>query len=311
MKSSSLLPLLSVVIFSALSGCGNNTVFQEKILVSDYPSASGIEYLDSSFIVIGDDANNLLFLNNDLKPSDSLLLFVFSEKRIPKSTKADLEGITITRDKKILLLGSGSLSPYRDVAWLVDPQTKQKDIIVLDSFFNRLRGSGIAEINIEGITSLPGNFVLANRGSKGNPKNHLIIVQQNFWKNQHAPITILLAGGSNDTTVFNGISGLAYAPKSDRLVMTVSTEDTRNAMADGAIGKSYLWIIKNFSAKKGWKAINPDQVVDLQSIDAAFKGQKIESVCITNETNDFLHLVLAADNDNGSSSFFKMIVEKD
>jgi hypothetical protein len=81
-------------------------------------------------------------------------------------------------------------------------------------------------------------------------------------------------------------------------------------MDDGAIGKSYLWIIKNISAKRKWKAINPDQVIDLGSIDPRFNGQKIESVCVMKETKDLFHLVLAADNDDGSSSLFKLIIKK-
>ena len=64
------------------------------------------------------------------------------------------------------------------------------------------------------------------------------------------------------------------------------------------------------SSKKNWKALNPDQTIDLESIDPRFKGEKIESVCITKETKNFLHLVMVADNDNGSSSFLKLIIEK-
>ena len=121
---------------------------------------------------------------------------------------------------------------------------------------------------------------------------------------------MIKVGITADTNVFNGVSGIAYAHNSDGLVLSISTEDTRNALDDGAIGKSYLWIIKNFSSKRNWKAINPDQVIDLDSLDPKFKGQKIESVCITKETRNFLHLVLAADNDNGSSTLFKLIAEK-
>ena len=103
---------------------------------------------------------------------------------------------------------------------------------------------------------------------------------------------------------------MSYSYKSDRLIMTISTEDTHNALEDGAIGKSYLWIFKNISSKRRWKAANPSQVIELDAMDARFKGQKIESVCITSETRDFLHLVMAADNDDGSSTLFRVVVEK-
>ena len=303
--------LFFVIIVTSFSiSCGNNSLLKE-VKQLDYPSASGIEYFNRQYYIIGDDANDLLVLDSNFNPIDSIQLYSFTEKRIPKAVKADLEAITITKDNKLLLIGSGSLSPYRNIAWLIDPVTKQKDSIRLDTFYQRLTLYGIKELNIEGACSIPGSIILCNRGSKGYPKNQLILTSENFWKDQaNVPISTILTGSATDSTVFNGISGLAYANKSDRLIVTVSTEDTRNNMDDGAIGKSYLWIIKNITSKKNWKTLNPDQVIDLEAIDPKFKGQKIESVCITKETKNFLHLVLVADNDNGSSSIFKMITEK-
>ncbi len=276
-----------------------------------YPSASGIEYFNNQFYVIGDDANELLILDSNLNPIDSINFYSFKEKRIPKKAKADLESITITKDNKLLIVGSGSLSPNRNIAWLIDPATKKKDSIRLDTFYQRLIPNGIREINIEGICAIPGSIILTNRGSKGYPKNHLILTSNDFWTDQaNAPISLILVGSSTDSSLFNGVSGLAYSKQSDRLILTVSTEDTRNNMDDGAIGKSYLWIIENITSKKKWKAVNPDKIIDLENIDPKFRGQKIESVCITKETKNFLHLVLAADNDDGSSSLFKLIAEK-
>ena len=305
----SVLKIFTLSIF--LAACGSNNMLKEIKKLDHYPSASGIEYFNKQFYIIGDDASNLLILDSNLNPVDSITLYSFTEKRIPKKLKADLEAITITKDNKLLIMGSGSSSPNRNAAWLIDPVTKQQDSIRLDTFYKRLPLNGIKEINIEGVCAIPGSIIFSNRGSKGYPKNHLVFTSEGFWKDQvNAPITAILAGSDTDSTLFTGISGLAYAKKSDRLLLTVSTEDTRNSMDDGTIGKSYLWIVKNITAKKKWKAINPDQVIDLEAIDGRFKGQKIESVCVVKETKNFLHLVLVADNDNGSSSIFKMIAEK-
>ena len=304
------LTCIFITIFFAIS-CGNDNILKEVKKLGDYPSASGIEYLDDKFYVIGDDANNLLLLDSNLAPADSLQLYLFPGKRIPKPVKADLESILVTAGKKLLLLGSGSLSPQRDIAWLIDPVTKQKDSIHLDVFYQRLKESGIKELNIEGSCAVTGSIVLSNRGNKAYPKNHLIITSSSFWeKQEHAQIVVIPVGSNTDTSFFNGVSGIAYAKKSDKLLLTVSTEDTRSNIDDGAIGKSYLWIINGFSVKKNWKAINPNQVIELDAIDPQFKGQKIESVCVTGETKDFLQLVLAADNDDGTSTVFRMLVEK-
>jgi hypothetical protein len=307
------LPVISI-IFCIIISCGNRNILYESKSFSNYPSASGIEYFDKKFYIIGDDANNFLITDSTLAVTDSISLYSFTEKRIPKAVKADLEAITTVLDndqQKLLLLGSGSLPPYRNTAWLIDPVTQHTDSIRLDTFYQRLKFHGLDEINIEGVCSMPGMVILSNRGNKNYPKNFLIFTKQQFWKNQsQTPITLIRIGVNADSSVFNGVSGMDYASKSDRLILTVSIEDTRNSMDDGAIGKSYLWIINDISSKRNWKAINPNTIIDLETIDQRFTGQKIESVCVTEETKKTLHLVLAADNDNGSSTLFKMQIDK-
>ena len=93
--------------------------------------------------------------------------------------------------------------------------------------------------------------------------------------------------------------------------MTVSTEDTRNSYEDGTIGKSYLWIINNISNKLDSKTLSPDKIIDLEKTDPHFKNQKIESATVISETNRLIKLVLVADNDDGSSTIFKMSITKD
>ncbi|MCX6319899.1 MAG: hypothetical protein NTW29_21650 [Bacteroidetes bacterium] len=302
--------LLAIQFF--FTACGNHHMLKEVKTLDHYPSASGMEYVNGQLFIIGDDANQLLILDSNLAIKDSIRLYDFPEKRIPKDRKADLESITLTADNKLLLMGSGSKDPYRNTAWLIDPQTHQKDSIQLDTFYARLKANNIHVLNLEGSCAIPGYQLLSNRGSKGYPKNQLIFTHPLFWEKQaHAPITALFLGVQQDSTVFNGVSGMAYARQSDRLLLTVSTEDTRNAMDDGAIGKSYLWMIKNISGKKRWSAVNPDIIIDLEEVDHRFKGQKIESVCIMKESTGFLDLLLAADNDNGTSTLFKVSISKE
>lgn len=295
-----------------IASCRTKNILEEVIIYTSYPSASGIEHLNNKYFIIGDDAKNILILDSSLHKLDSISLYPFSEQRIPKSLKPDIESISLLNYNNLLLLGSGSLSPYRNIGWLINSKTKEKQFLHLDTFYQRLRLNGLKELNIEGSCSIPGSILLTNRGNKGFPKNHLILTNDKFWEQQKdAAITKISIGGNNDSSKFSGISGLSYSNKTDRLLLTVSTEDTQNSVDDGTIGKSYLWIIKNISSKKNWKAINPDQIIDLESIDIRFRSQKIESVCISKETTDFLHLILVADNDDGSSSIFKLVVEKD
>lgn len=290
----------------------SNTQLENIQRLPSYPSASGIEYLNNHVYIIGDDAKYILILDSSLTIKDSITLYSFSEKKIPKAIKPDIESIAITSDNKLLLLGSGSLAPYRNAGWLIDPISKQKDSLQLDSFYNRLKANGIDEINIEGLCHIPGYMAITNRGNKSYRKNMLIITKKDFWATQaNAPISLIHLGTNTDSTVFNGVSGLAYSTKTDKLLITVSTEDTRNNIDDGTIGKSYLWIVDNISAKKKWKAINPNTIIDLEEVDPRFKGQKIESVCILQEDGKSFRLLLAADNDNGSSTLFTLSLSKD
>ncbi|MBL7730837.1 MAG: hypothetical protein JNM88_06635 [Chitinophagaceae bacterium] len=306
-----LISLFLIALFLA-PGCSNEHILKEVKTLDLYPSASAIEYTNGRFYIAGDDASYILIADSSFAIVDSIALYSFSNQRISKAVKPDIEAAAITIDQQLLLTGSGSLSPYRNIAWFINPDSKVKDSIRLDTFYNRLLVNGIKEINIEGCCFIPGSCLLANRGSKGYPKNQLVFAHPLFWQRQsQSPVSTALLGVNSDSSLFSGVSGMDYAPESDRLVLTISTEDTRNSLDDGAIGKSYLWIIKNISSKRKWSAINPDKIIDLEKVDTRFKGQKIESVCVIKETKSFIHLALVADNDKGSSTLFRLVIHKD
>ena len=280
--------------------------------LNDYPSGSGLAFLDDRLYIIGDDASDILVMDTQFQVIDRINLFTPGQKRIPKDIKADLESIALIKLKAttaFLLAGSGSLSPHRNVAWIVDPANKDKKQYRLDTFYNRLRNAGIQDLNIEGITTLPFGIMLASRGNKSFLKNYLILTSDRFWENQEsAAISLISTGINTDTSFFTGISGLDYSYSSDQLLLTVSTEDTRNSYEDGAVGKSYLWIINDISSKRNWKAIHPDRIIDLEELDSRFKGNKVESVCIVAENANERELALVADDDKGGTVLFKMIL---
>ncbi len=297
-----------------ITSCSPHFTFNSSKLLNDYPSGSGITFFKDHIYLIGDDAPFLLITDTAFKNTDSILLIQSEQIRIPKEMKADLEAATVVSNNKsdeILLIGSGSLSPYRNTAWLINPFTKEKNQIDLKPFYSRLKTAGIDALNIEGVTAIPDGIVLSSRGNKTLPANFLIFTSNTFWNNQQtAAIKIIKAGSNNDTAFFNGVSGLEYSKLSDLLLLTVSTENTYNSIEDGMIGKSYLWIINNISAKKNFSAINPNKVLDLEKMDERFKGHKIESVCILSENKKEMQLVLVADDDKGSSTLFKVTLRK-
>lgn len=296
------------------SSCKPGFVFNSTTTLKDYPSGSGLSYLNNHIYLIGDDARYLLITDIAFNTTDSLNLFESPQKRIPKELKPDLEAATIVlvnKSPRILLIGSGSLSPHRNSGWLIDPVSKEKTLADLTPFYKRLKSSGIDALNIEGITSLPNSIVLSSRGNKSFPANYLIFTSNAFWNKQDSTeLRICKVGTNTDTSSIQGVSGLEYSRSSDRLLLTVSTENTYNAIDDGAIGKSYLWIIHNISAKKNMMAINPNEIIDLEKMDKRFKGHKIESVCIVAENKKQMQLVLVADDDKGSSTLFNVTLKK-
>lgn len=301
------------LVLLMLHSCRDRLTVEKFREISDYASGSGIAFFERKIYIAGDDMNYVLLTDTAFNSIDTLQLLP-GNGRIPKNEKADLEGITIIRRRKVpylLLLGSGSVAETRSKGWTINLRKRQSQSFNLDTFYRRLLTNGVREINIEGCATAPGGLVLANRGNKAYPKNHLIFTSGDFWERQESSaIRIIKLGASEDTSTFAGVSGIEYSQRSDRLIMTVSTENTYSTSADGAIGKSYLWIVDNISSKRRLTAMNPDRIIDLETIDPSFRGHKVESVCILSETRTSYQLALVADDDKGTSLLFKINLNK-
>jgi len=302
---------ISILIIIHCIACHpNKDVTDLQIKKLDYPSASSIEYYDGKLYLMGDDATKLLVLDTNLNIIDSFPVISYSGNRIPKDIKPDLEASALNGDN-LFLFGSGSLSPHRNFAWKYNLKTKDNDSINLEPLFIKAKELGVEQINIEGACFVSGKLLFANRGSKGYPHNHLIIIDEKFLDNDSSfQVSIVPFAPQKDIASFKGISGLCYAKESDQLIISVSTEDTKSSHEDGAIGKSYLWIVNNISAKIIDKALGTKRVIDLEYIDSRFKGQKIESATVIKETGNLIYLALVAENDDGKSTVFKMSITK-
>jgi hypothetical protein len=300
--------------FIFLTSCTPDFTFNNFKTLSNYPSGSGITYYNNRLYLIGDDATYLAITDTAFNIVDTVRLFDSSQQRIPKELKPDLEAaavVSVSRSSKILLVGSGSLSPYRNSGCLIDPVTKEKTFIDLDPFYSRIKKQRIDALNIEGVTSIPAGIILASRGNRSFRQNYLIFTKNEFWNRQDSiEIKICKVGTNADTASFQGVSGLEYSKASDQLLLTVSTENTFNSTDDGTIGKSYLWIIDNISGKKNMMAVNPSRIIDLEELDERFKGHKIESVCIISANKKEMELALVADDDKGTSILFKITLKR-
>jgi hypothetical protein len=124
--------LISFIILALIIATGCNHKMKKSSIVSKtiahYPSASGIEMVNNEMYMIGDDANHLLIVDSNFNIIDSIPLYSFSDKRIPKAVKADLEAMTVYPMAIFYCWGSGSLAPYRNTAWIINPKTNRKTV---------------------------------------------------------------------------------------------------------------------------------------------------------------------------------------
>src|SRR4051794_39139698 len=123
----------------------------KKAILENLPSASGMEVINGIIYIVGDNSPYLYKLDHDLKVLEKIELFKAELKDgvIPKPVKPDLESmakLSINNYPHILMMGSGSKSPYRDVAYLVKLPTNynRKHIITqinVADLYNLLRSN--------------------------------------------------------------------------------------------------------------------------------------------------------------------------
>lgn len=284
------------------------------LLLSEYPSGSSINYYDGHLYVIGDDASKLLVLDSNYSEVGSVPFFDYKEKRIPKAEKTDLETaviLDIDGQKNLLALGSAATKERERAVLLPLPISDNKpQYIAYTSFIKRLQQ--IPEINIEGAAVAGDRFILSNRGNESHPVNHLIVTTNDFWKRQEeATITVSNLVIPFSLPGFAGVSELCYVEQEDVLLILLSSEATGNAYDDGAIGDSYIGWVNHISQKLDGIDVLLDGIVNLSDVDPAFKGEKMEGICLSAVTDNGWYLHLVADNDQGASRLFhiKLVME--
>jgi hypothetical protein len=289
------------------------------LLLANFPSGSSINYYEKKLYLLGDDARAILILDSHYKEVDSIRLFDYPEKRISKFQKVDLESsaiVTIAGNKHLLALGSASTNDRKKT--LLVPLTgdgaidHSKPVVSnsITTFVDRLTTGGVKVVNIEGASVMHHTLILANRGNRNYPNNHLIVTEEDFWNRQKETtfrvIPIELVGTQSE---FLGISELCYVESKDMFLFTFTTELTNNAYDDGTIGSSYIgWVTKVTTKLKQGK-IRLDGLINLSDANHEFKNQKIEGICVERVNDNELLLHLISDNDNGESKLFKTLLK--
>ena len=281
------------------------TFISSKVF-TDFPSASAIEYHNNQLYVFGDDATSLLILDTNYNVQSSIQYIAGTKTRLSKSLKPDIEAATFLNfaDKTFLYaFGSQSTSNRKKV--YVFPVDSLNRFVAFEYPLKKI--PQIKEWNIEGAAFVEDQLVLANRANLKSKINYLLLATFQTTQKENAAKVIQMT--LPQQSVVAGVSGLFYAPEKDLLLFTASEEATPDAVQDGAIGESYLGIITDFSKKMFRKSIKPDAFLKLADVSTEFKQQKVESVCVQKTEGNNLLLHLVADNDNGESKLFKILLK--
>lgn len=286
------------------------TILDTKEL-ENVPSGSGLAKSKDIYYVIGDDSPYLFALNSAfevISKTELLDNYNLSKGRIKKSEKPDFETLEMIDEDEMVIFGSGSKSPQRDIfirVLLKDSlQIQQYEI---SNFYNELRNLPIfqdSELNIEATAYYNKNLFLFNR-----KKNLIISFKYQDFLNYINKISGIpeMKISSYSLPKINGIesgfSGATILKTSSKIIFTATVEDTNNAYDDGEILGSFVGLIdltdNTFSNT-------------FEYCEIPYEGTKlkVESVTVEEEiTNKKAKLVFVTDDDKGSSIILKTLLE--
>ncbi|HLV41300.1 MAG TPA: hypothetical protein VKY37_03385 [Brumimicrobium sp.] len=271
------------------------------------PSGSGIVKSGHNYYVIGDDSPFLFTLNEQLEVISKTLI-ISSEgivgNRIPKPIKPDFESIEIIEEKELVVFGSGSKSPHRDV--LIHILVEGPMVITqysLTAFYAELRRLPElqdSELNIEASAFHSNQLYLFNRNKNVIFKfdycafSAYIRGEGSFPKPEIKQFTLPEING-----IEAGFSGATILKSQAKIIFTASVEDTDNAYDDGEILGSIIGMID----------VSNDTIADSYSaclIPNGTENYKVESITIEEEiSSETVKVVMITDDDKGNSILLK------
>jgi len=282
------------------------TILGRKIL--DIPSASGVSVIGPTIYVIGDNSPWLYKLNREYSITDKIRLnpgIDLPDGIYAKKDKPDFEALaTVKTDGawKLLVFGSGSKSPQRDVLVMVDPE----DLPTLKSysltgFYNQLKASAKitdAELNIEAAEVMGGRLFLFNRR-----KNLLFEYKLGEF------FSYLNKKGENPFPKiykFNlpaikgieaGFTGTGQLPGNQKIIFTATVEDTPNNIDDGEVLGSFIGVIDLADLQDQ----NRPECIPI-AVDNEVIKIKVESVTLLDQTKSGeAEILMVTDSDGGLS----------
>lgn len=297
--------ILLVALLLLLQACHQQDLKLTKLdslNLDGLPSGSGIVVYQDNYYAIGDDSPFLFQLNNDFEIIRKIPFLdpIPDTERIPKSIKPDFEALELIGENEMIVFGSGSKSPERDVftrILLNDSVAIEKYDI--SSFYKNLKNLPSfkgSELNIEAAAYHGNHIFLFNRKKnlviRFNYEELLTYIKGERTFPQPVIKQFVLPKIKGIEAGFSGATTLKRKPK---IIFTASVENTDNAYDDGEILGSFLGMIDisntAISASYAFCEI-PNTEVNL----------KVESVSVVEEIEPGrTKVVLITDDDKGNS----------
>ena len=268
------------------------------------PSASGMVKFGDMFYAIGDDSPYLFSLNSDFEVTGQSLIYpteFIENGRIDKAVKPDFEGMELIGDRTLLIFGSGSKSPQRDLCLEVELNGElMVNFYDLKEFYTILKDRDEmagAELNIEATAVHDELIFLFNRSNN-------LIFEMNlnelllYFKGESEIPTIETKKFSlpEINGIESGFSGATSIAGTSYLLFTSSVEDTDNAYDDGAILGSFIGLfdLENENELLTVKIPNHDSPLKVETV-------TVDEIISDNEVG----VVIATDSDGGVSEVLK------
>ncbi|MBI1268506.1 MAG: hypothetical protein GC193_13860 [Cryomorphaceae bacterium] len=284
----------------------------EHLELVDVPSASGIAKVNDQLFVIGDNSPFLFALTADYQIQERIRLPLdVYDITIPKKRKPDFEAMTVVErngKKQLLIFGSGSKSPERDLLMMVEVESRDIQKFSLTDFYAEIIASTALTpdtLNIEAAAAIENRLFLFNR--EENRVFELLISQFLEYIENAGPIPSFHHCRLSLPTM-NGvqakISGASAVPNESTIVFTASVEDNPNPIDDGAILGSFVGLLNVSDIREHYA---PDCRI-LKDNNQPLTV-KVESVEVINRNADrSLQLLLVTDSDGAASELLHVVV---
>lgn len=285
-------------------------------ILKDIPSASGIDIIDGTIYIIGDNTPWLFKLDEQYRVVKKFRIASAEELKdgkIPKPLKPDFEAMTSVGSgikQEMLIFGSGSKSPQRDVLVRVNVNnlTNYKTHS-LEKFYKTLSAAAklnAGELNIEGAVADDEHLYLFNRGKNIAFKLRLTELLEHINNGGNCPIPevfhFMLAEING---IEAGFSGATITPDKKKILFTASVENTPNWYDDGEVLGSFVGIfnLQTFTDNMCPACIPINDNGNPLKI-------KVESLALHHiDPQGNLHLLLVTDSDGDTSELFEASIE--